>query len=232
MTHGSFFAIVIVSLFLLGSCQQVFTFSLAAGLKRPTKIPSNLTASQAKQLADEALSSGDKEMANALVSSYATIIANTSDPTQKVALEQQAVNLVVAGSGISGAISSVISSLPSNLSDLQTSGDLPALQDQLTAAISQIDTSNVDTAAGYINLVATADPSAATGSQMVMVAAALAIKAVNDTGGDLSNLTPAVTSTPEFQAAITMFQNGNAMITANGGSNPLADQIEIGRAHV
>jgi hypothetical protein len=213
--RGGFFVSVILSIFLLGSCQQVFTFSIASGLKRTTKVPSNLTSSQAQKLADEALSSGDKTLANQLVGSYAKLIANTTDPTEKAALEKQAVNLVIAGSGISDGISSALKDLPSDPANL-TDAQKTQLQSNITAIASSIDTSNVAAAASYVTDLAKTDPSAATGSQMVMVAAALAIQ---DTGGQISN------ASAVSQSTIDLFTSGNTMLQADGKSNPLATQI-------
>jgi hypothetical protein len=96
----------------LSGCQQLFTTSLAKSLARGSiSLPSDLSPSQASDLAKQAKENGDTKLANALVSALVGEIATTTDPGTQVELEAAAASAAITASGLGSSLADFISTL-------------------------------------------------------------------------------------------------------------------------
>jgi len=104
-------AAALSSVFLLTTCQQFFTTSLASVLARDSYDLSGISVGSAVDMLATALSDGDAEMAAALV---APLLAAMTDATTAAAYEEAAnalVSAVVLSSGVGPAITAAISGI-------------------------------------------------------------------------------------------------------------------------
>ena len=164
------------SALLLSGCQQLFTTSLGSSLARTSySIPTNLSTSQAADLAAQAKDDQDTKLASALLSSLNTEISNTSDPATKAALEQSAAEAAVVASG---AGTSVMTALSDFSNGSLTSSDVSSFVPQLQAGA----TSEVLQALAYLSPSAspqaTVDTSAVNVTDYVLAAAVIAANAL------------------------------------------------------
>ena len=173
---------LILAVFVLFSCQRVFTYSVfeELGLQRDV---STLPPEQQKAYAYSALASGDTA---AMTAAYTAIAAltDTTTATQDPALYTLAAGLAISASGISETITDAIMVMTSST---DPEGDLTDLLDFSDAAISML-----GDAAGYVeDLEAAGQGDSIEPELYVNAAAAILITAIDTVGGyenlDLEN---------------------------------------------
>jgi len=170
MLRSAFAALFFAALLLTG-CQQLFTTSLAAAFARKSiPIPSNLSSSQAADLAAQAKTNQDTQLAAALVSSLNTEIANTTDPATLASLKQSAVEAAVVASGAGSAVLTALSAFAAGTSP--SPSQISSIVSQLKAGT----TASILTALAYLPSLntATVDQTAVNQTDYVLAAAIIA----------------------------------------------------------
>ncbi|HTX74041.1 MAG TPA: hypothetical protein VMC79_14525 [Rectinemataceae bacterium] len=218
------FALATVSLaaILLMGCQQLFTTSLASALARPSlSIPTNLSTSQASDLAAQAKDNQDTKLATALLESLNTEIGNTTDTATKADLEQSAAEAAVVASGAGSALLSALSDFANG-----TNPD----SSQISSIVSQLQAdSSADIATG-LSYLATLDPtkvdqSSVNATDYVLAAAALAASSpALGPGVDPTTLAPGdpYFSSSEYLAAQAIIANAKLL---PGADTSAIDQL-------
>ena len=192
-------------------CQQFFTTSLASSLARTSlPIPSNLSASQAADLASQAKNNQDTKLASALVASLVTQIAATSDPAAKAGLQTSAATAAIIASGTSTALTGLITTFG-------TTGTFPTDAASLTSLLTQIQAGS--SGSGVVEALSYLDPAAAgggisaaqaeaagLGATDLAVAAVVIVASVLPPGADLTTFDFNTLSVAD-QAKVTTAQN-------------------------
>lgn len=188
---------------LLGSCQQLFTFSLASILARPPSVPDTITLSQADELIALALNSGDPAVAEEVLASLNDLITSgTVTGTELEALKADAGELAVQTSGISEAVTDLLP-IVSTLTDIPTE----AQTQEIIAALEQVSLSDSAVAA-LMNLQ---DLPEGTVEPENLAFAGMALILSSSGGVDLTTATPEeladIEATPEFIAGNALLQS-------------------------
>lgn len=170
----------------LSSCQQFFTASLAGYLARDSySIPANLPVSDAMALLDTAKSSGDAQMAAALVTPlYNAASAATPGTTAYDEAATALVSAVVMSSCASPALFSIVSDL-----GIENLGAISGAQ--IDTALSALMTITLTPAESNALVLISDDVSPPTGSEpdeLYIGAFALVVDAFNDAGATESDL--------------------------------------------
>ncbi|MDA8425009.1 MAG: hypothetical protein M0Z80_02635 [Treponema sp.] len=203
----SAFAVLFFAALLLTGCQQLFTTSLAAAFARKSiPIPSNLSTSQASDLAAQAKSTQDTQLAAALVSSLNTEIAGTTDPATLASLKQSAAEAAVVASNAGGTVMTALSAFASGTTP--SSSQISSIVTQLQAGT----TASILTALAYLD-PSTSNPaavnvSAVNATDYVLAAAVIAASALPP-GVDPSTLNGSTTPT------LTAYQTSPQVVQAN-----------------
>jgi hypothetical protein len=219
----------------LSGCQKLFTTSIASSLARDTlSIPSNLSASDASDLAAQAKANNDTKLASALVESLVSQIASTSDSSAKTELQAAAVTAAIIASGTSSALTDVIT-------DYEKDGSTPdaeALKSLLTTIQEGAAGTGVVDALLYLNsstgLSTDAAKDAGIGATDYAIAAVVIAASVIPAGSDPSTFDYSTLST-EDQATIdvakTMILNASALVEAGSSAADLlktiSDQFQL-----
>jgi len=219
VTLASAIAVTAFIIACLSSCQQLFTTSLASGLARNSiTIPSNLSTSEASNLAAQAKANNDTKLASALVSSLVTEIGNTTDPATKAGLEASAAGAAITASGVGSVFTS--------LSSTDLSSITPASAQSLLATIQAGATPTVLTALSYLTPTTglTTASSGLSSTDYLMAAVVVAANIV-PTGATLSSVNAASLSAAN-PTQYALAQNLlNQASTLAGGSNSLISSL-------
>ena len=212
MLRSAFAALFFAALLLTG-CQQLFTTSLAAAFARKSiPIPSNLSTSQAADLAAQAKTNQDTQLAAALVSSLNTEIANTTDPATQASLKQSAAESAVVASGAGSAVLTALSAFAGGTTP--SSSQVSSIVTQLQAGT----TSGILTALAYLDPTtsnpAAVNTSAVNATDYVLAAAVIAASAL-PAGVDPSTLSGSTTPTlAAYQGSSQVLQAKNIINAA------------------
>jgi hypothetical protein len=216
----------------LAGCQQFFTSSLAKGLARDSlTLPSNLTASQATDLAAEAKANDDKKLASALVTNLVDKIANTTDPGTKAELQGAAATAAIVASGTSSSLTGVIADYTSG-----TPVDIVAVVQSIQAGGSGTGVVEalkyLDPATGLSAAQAKESGLGATDLAMaavVIAAQQLPIDPATSKPIDPSTMTPAEVTAfqaqPDVQVAINILNEAQSIVTPGSDSAKLLNDM-------
>lgn len=161
----------------LASCQQVFTSSLGAWAARDLSIPADLSAADTLDLAGQAVEDGDAALAEALLPALeANLEAATPGTAAYDELSAAAAETVVIATGISEAITTVITLIP--FEEIMAAGGAAIVidPDTVTAIDAAIAAIQVGADATAILEALVLDPGAATADQLVLAAMAMAVE--------------------------------------------------------
>jgi hypothetical protein len=227
---GAALVLAAIAAMALFGCQQFFTTSLASSLARSSlSIPSNLSTSQAADLAAQAKDNQDTKLAGALVTSLVTEIGAMPASSDKTQLQTSAATAAIVASGTSSALTGIIGDY--------SSGSTPSSQTliDLVKTVQAGATGSVPTALLYL------DPGSAGGMSSADIAASglgptdLAIAAVVVASSalpantDPTTMTPAQVATfqatPEAQASIRIINEASTMVQPNTPSADLLNSI-------
>jgi hypothetical protein len=212
---------------LLGGCQQLFTTSLGTSLARTSiPIPSNLSPSQAADLAAQATTNQDTKLATALVASLVAQIGTPSPAT--VSLESSAGSAAIVASGAGSSLTNLITTL--NGSGTPSSATLISL----LATVQAGGTPDVITALSYLALPAVSGSPASSGLSATDYAIAAIVIAASGlphgTGTDPSNLTPdeitAFHLTAAYTTASTLIATATALVEPGSPSATLLGNLQ------
>ncbi len=162
----------------LASCQQVFTSSLGAWAARDLSIPADLSAADTLDLAGQAVEDGDAALAEALLPALeANLEAATPGTAAYDELSAAAAETVVIATGISEAITTVITLIP--FEEIMAAGGAAIVidPDTVTAIDAAIAAIQVGADATAILEALVLDPGAATADQLVLAAMATLVVA-------------------------------------------------------
>lgn len=160
----------------LASCQQLFTSSLGAWAARDLTLPANLSAADTLELSAEALANGDAELATALLPALeANLDAATPGTAAYDALSTAAAETVVIATGISEAVTTVITLIPFEELMAAEGGAISLAPETIAAIDSAIAAIEVGADATAILEALALDPGAATADQLVLAALAVAV---------------------------------------------------------
>lgn len=168
----------LAALLALGSCQQLFTTSLGAWAARDLSLPANLSAADTLELSAEAVANGDAELANALLPALGNNLAAATPGTPAYdALAAAAVKTVVVATGVSEAVTTVITLIP--FEELMAAGGASIVldADTVTAIDAAIASISVGAGATAILEALALDPGAATADQLMLAALATLVVA-------------------------------------------------------
>jgi hypothetical protein len=209
----------------LAGCQQLFTTSLAASLARDSiSLPSDLSPSQAADLAKQAKDNDDTKLATALVSTLVAEIPSTTNPKDKKDLEASAAEAAIVASGTSGALTDLISAY--------ANGTTPTTQSliDLVATIKAGATPDVVTALSYLDTGLTAADAKAAGLQAtdlaiaaVIIASTVIPPAADPTTFDYSSLPLADQAT--YNTALNILTDAKALVDPGSESEKLLNDL-------
>ena len=192
MKKISVIVLVLTSIFIYTSCQQIFTYSALEWAQRD---PSNLPPAQQIAYAESILSSGDTA---AMADAYAVIDDLVTADPGNVDLQLLAADLAIGGSGITDAIANL---------------DLENLDTSVETILASIDLTLVAASADHIVAAEAIDPSAISADQYLNTGLILLAKAADEAGG-FSNLgDPLTTGDPGFS---TLAQANDFIINGGG----------------
>jgi hypothetical protein len=199
----------------LAGCQQFFTTSLAQSLARGSiSLPSNLSPSDAAKLAAQAKANDDTKLANALVGNLVAQIG--SNPAALASLGPSAASAAITASGMSSALTSMLSTL----SGCDASGTSSQSRIDLVTTVQASSSANVLTALGYLSAMSPA----ATGLSATdyVIAAAVVAASFVPPGTDPTT----ATYTPAQQAQIsTLANDANSLVTPGSAEATLISGI-------
>jgi hypothetical protein len=211
---------VALSVALLGSCQQLFTTSLAKPLARPSlPVPTNMTSAQALSATQSAIDSGNSNAAAALLPGLQSLIDSSSGAEQQ-ALVSAAVDMAVQASGVGDVVTGLLDSVSTgSMPTVDQLNDLVAglnITPEVVAAIENLPTNPADAGAGI------------SAQDYALGAIVLVLEYANAScGGDLGALPasgdPAWTTDPALVAAQTYISNASTLFTTEGVPSQLAD---------
>ena len=172
LTTRAMLALLLVAL--LGSCEQLFTTSLAKPLARDSYDLSDISLDEALSYLSQATENGDIEMATALV---APLLEQTNAATTAAAYDEAAtalVTTVILSTGIGQAINSGMDILASSISDGTTinTQDVAAIIDSVTVSAASVDA---------LLLISGAPPPSMDATQAYSAAATLLLSIVEST---------------------------------------------------
>jgi hypothetical protein len=210
----------------LAGCQQLFTTSLAKSLARGSiSLPSNLSASDAADLAKQAKDNNDTKLATALVDNLVAQIGTPPDPAALAALGASAASAAITASGVDGAITDLISSFADN-----TTPTSQALID-LVAKIQAGATTDVVTALSYLDAGLSADDikAAGLGATDLAIAAVVIAAGALPAGLDPSTLSGADLTTfqasPEYATANNILNEAKLLVDPGSQSEKLLNDL-------
>ncbi|MGA2545143.1 MAG: hypothetical protein ABSF43_01235 [Rectinemataceae bacterium] len=204
---------------LLGGCQQLFTTSLGTSLARTSiPIPSNLSPSQAADLAAQATANQDTKLATALVASLVAQIGTPSPAT--VSLESSAGSAAIVASGAGSSLTNLITTL--NGSGTPSSATLISLLATVQAGV----TSNVVTALSFLADPAVSGAPASSGLKATdyAIAAIVIAASVLTPGTDPSSGAAAtqINASPEHATISALIASANALAEPGPSATLLA----------
>ncbi len=193
MKKISVIVLVLVSIFIYTSCQQIFTYSALEWAQRD---PSTLPPAQQISYAESILSSGDT---TAMADAYAVIDNLVASDPGNVDLQLLAADLAIGGSGITDAIANL------DLNDLEAS---------VETVLASIDLTLVAASADHVVAAEAIDSTAISPEQYLNTGLILLAKAADEAGGFSSLGDPLTTGDTGFATLV----QANTFIT-NGGGN-------------
>ena len=200
-------AIGVLFLLVLSSCEQMFTWSPLAFLRRD---PASLSEEQQIRYGRDALASGDR----AAMAEAFDLLKDSTDPDVKLL----AADLALGASGVDSVVAEVIAGIAGG-------GDLATIVDDALSSFADADVALILAAAGLIESAsADAAPSA---EQYALAAVGLIVAAAQDAGG-AANLDPP----PPGSDAETWVSQADgfldaavASLQASGNSTELLDEL-------
>ncbi len=162
MKKVKFIVLVVASIFIYTSCQQIFTYSALEWAQRD---PANLPPEQQIAYAESILTSGDTE---AMAEAYDVINDLVNDNPDDVELRLLAADLAIGGSGITDAIADL---------------DLENLDTSVETILASLDLALVAASADHIIAAEALDPSAISAEQYLNTGLILLAKAADEAGG-------------------------------------------------
>jgi len=195
MKKISVIILVVATIFIYTSCQQIFTYSALEWAQRD---PADLSPEQQISYAESILSSGDTE---AMAEAYDVISDLVADNPDDVDLQLLAADLAIGGSGITDAIANL---------------DLDNLDTSVEDILASIDLDLVAASAAHVEAAASLDPAAVSADQYLNTGLILLAQAAEEAGdfGDLSTIN---TGAPGWDTLV----RANDFIILGGGN--LAD---------
>ena len=179
--NASIIIFFVFAVFIISSCQQIFTYSPISALKRD---PSKLTTDQKASYAQGALDSGDKDAMKAAYDALAADLANTA-VKDNPELYLLASELAIGASGISDAIGGVVEFMAADPENPPSPEDLQAALDSIDQELLMAAARNIaDVQTAIDNGETTAEIS---DSQYITAAAGLVLAAAAEADG-LENL--------------------------------------------
>lgn len=193
----------------LAGCQQLFTTSLGASLKRTTlTIPKTLTAAQAADLAAQA--KDNAKLAEALTASLVAQLGAAPDPATDASLMGSAAGAAIVASGASPAVSDLITAYVKT----QVVPDATTLTALLATIQDGAAGDGVVTALSYLaDLTPEQAQAAGLGATDLAIAAIVVLSSVLPPG-DPSSLDlsiPPYSTNPEVVAAQQIFANAQTL---------------------
>ncbi len=197
-------ATALAGIFVLSTCQQFFTTSLAKPLARSSYDVSSVSVDDAVSMLDSAISDGDAEMASALVTPlYSAASAATPGTDAYNVAASALVSAVVLSSGVGPAITSMASLFIAN-DEVDETFMESALEEIATVSLN-------DSERDALLLIAASPPEGMTSTDAYSVALALVADAfaVQQTNmADFATLsveeTDALAADPSMAAALTL----------------------------
>jgi hypothetical protein len=231
---------IVLALVCLVSCQQIFNYPLAAGLSsNTTKIPSTITLSGAIDLAEQAKSTGDAELASALLiklNSFAESAGLSAE--QKLDAKAQAFDMAVVASNVTNAVAEAFR-IANELLNPSKSLDMGSLSTaDLQKVMKAFDAISVN-AHALVAIRALSDLAASRtvksddyiiGGVLLAFGAAKKLGVTNLTAvaanpGAYAGVLTTIRADPDFQKAVDYFAAGIALMQAAGQSSPLIDPL-------
>jgi hypothetical protein len=229
-----------LAVLLLASCQQVFNYPLAAGLRSTTTtLPSTITLSGAVDLAEQAKSTGDTKLASALLEKFNSFAGSSSlNATQKVEAKTQAFDMAVVASNVTKAVSEafrIASELLSASKDLYMTSLSTADLQKVMAAFNSVSVNSQ----ALVAIRALAEIAASRtvpsddyiiGGVLLTFGAAKKLGVTNLTAiaanpGAYAGTLATIRADADFQKAVDYFATGLALMQAAGKSSPLIDPL-------
>ena len=158
---------VLVTILIYTSCQQIFTYSVLEWAQRD---PANLPEAQQIAYAESILTSGDTE---AMAEAYEVINDLVTDNPDDVELRLLAADLAIGGSGITDAIANL---------------DLENLDTSVETILASLDLTLVAAAADHVIAAEALDPTAISAEQYLNTGLILLAKAADEAVGGFSSL--------------------------------------------
>jgi len=189
--------LVVATIFIYTSCQQIFTYSALEWAQRD---PADLPPEQQISYAESILSSGDTE---AMADAYEVIDDLLDDDPNNVDLHLLAADLAIGGSGITDAIADL---------------DLENLDTSVEDILATIDLDLVDAAADHVILAEGIDDTAISEEQYLNTGLILLARASEEAGGFGNLNAPTIGASlnaPEFGFA-TLVQANDFIINGGG----------------
>ncbi|MBU0926424.1 MAG: hypothetical protein KKA67_01625 [Spirochaetes bacterium] len=225
-------AAAFTGIMLLSACQQFFTTTLAAPLARASyTIPADLSVADASALLEEALASGDAEMAAALVTPLLAAAAAAAEADPASAAYQEAAAALLDASILASGVGPAMTTLATGL----LGGDVSTVtEEQAAAMLSAFDGVSLDDTAESALLLLAAYPPADISSEDAYAAGlALLADSYSDAGGSLSNpaslsaedLT-ALESDPSYLVGLSLLMLGASIDAASGTPSVLGGLLD------
>lgn len=205
----------------LSSCQEVFTTSLASPLARQDVLPASISLSEALAYSEIALDSNDAQLAEELLGSLLASLDSGALSTEEYAQALGAAGeLAVLSTGISGALTSIVTLVPT---DGSTMG--PELEEQVNKIIDE-QVSVDDQAVQAIMLMAEGDAEYAEPLDYILAGAALLYDL---TGSEVSGYVPEAGSEDETQynTAKELMQEGFELASEDQGDSPVMQLLAL-----
>jgi hypothetical protein len=203
----------------LVGCQQLFTTSLAKSLARGSiSLPSDLSPSQASDLAKQAKENGDTKLAAALVSALVDEIATTTDPGTQVKLEAAAASAAITASGLGSSLTDFISTMKGGSA---STIDAQSLIDLVTT-VQASSSGGVLTALDYLTQPSMSTTASGLSATDYVIAAAVVAASYITPGAD-----PRLAAyTPAEQAKITgLINDARSLVTSGSPEDTLISGI-------
>jgi pyruvate/2-oxoglutarate dehydrogenase complex dihydrolipoamide acyltransferase (E2) component len=203
----------------LVGCQQLFTTSLAKPLARDSiPLPSDLSASDASDLAAQAKAEDDKKLANALVGNLVAQIGAPPDPAALAALGPAAASAAITASGMSSSLSGILGTVSGGSS----AGLTAQTRIDLVTTIQANSSAGVLAALDYLTQPSMTTAATGLSATDYVIAAAVVAASFVPPGADPST----ATYTAPEQAKITLLVNkAKSLVTPGSPEDTLISGI-------
>ena len=221
-------ATALAGIFLLSTCQQFFTASLATALARDSyTIPADISVADAINLLDAAIAEGDATMAAALVPGLFAA-AEAASAGSDAAAYNEAANALVSAVVLSSGVGPVVTTVATLFLSADPEADPALMISEAITSVSSIALSVEETDA--LLLIASNPPAGLSADDAYTAAFALVADAFVDAEVDLAELTefnldtpPAGVDPATLAAALDLLSYADGLPVEEGSSSMFAD---------